>query len=60
MWVTSNIIENEKSEYVSLRKWGGRKCDWGSVGRECALPAGVLYFIWTWVLIVRQEMKDGC
>lgn len=59
IWVTSNIIDKENSDYVSLRKWGGRKWDWGLVGRYCALPAGILYFMWTWVLVIRQQMR-GC
>lgn len=35
---------------------GPRRWDWGEVIRKCALPAGMLYFITAWALILKDEL----
>jgi len=60
LWVTSNIVGGrEGPDQLSLRRWGGRRWDWNSVAWNCAFPAGVLYFIWAWMLALRREF-DNC
>lgn len=36
-----------------------RKWDWSAVGRECALPAGIIYFVMAWVEVLRREFESG-
>lgn len=69
LWVTSNLWDHTKalekvgaangSTWGTSGKWAGRRWDWAEVGRQCALPAGVLYFITAWAAILRREW-DGC
>ncbi|PPQ87003.1 hypothetical protein CVT25_009512 [Psilocybe cyanescens] len=39
----------------SSSKWNGRRWDWG----ECALPAGVVYFVMAWAEQLRRELATG-
>ena len=57
MWVTSNLwdISRGKGTKLSARRW-----DWSEVGVKCALPAGVLYFLTTWALVLKSEWNGGC
>ncbi|KAJ7218554.1 N-glycosylation protein-domain-containing protein [Mycena pura] len=36
-------------------RWGGRRWDWGDVGFQCMLPAGLLYFVMAWAEQLRRE-----
>lgn len=42
-----------------MRMGKRRKWDWGAVGRECVIPAGVIYFVMAWVGLVRWEIVMG-
>ncbi|KAF8530033.1 hypothetical protein BU17DRAFT_35541 [Hysterangium stoloniferum] len=41
------------------RKWGPRRWDWTEVGVRCALPAGVVYFVMAWGMVLEREF-GGC
>lgn len=38
---------------------GPRRWDWAEVIVKCALPAGVLYFVTAWGMILRDELEAG-
>ncbi|TFK94485.1 hypothetical protein K466DRAFT_325456 [Polyporus arcularius HHB13444] len=65
LWVTSNIVPAPPPpgapphEEELLRKSRRRRWDWGRVGVEAALPAGVVYFVMAWALVLRREFM-GC
>ncbi len=54
LWVTSNILVGRNSRGEG--RLGPRRWDWGEVGRKCVLPAGFLYFITTWLLLLKGEL----
>jgi len=54
LWVTSNILVGRNSRGEG--RLGPRRWDWGEVGRKCVLPAGFLYFITTWLLLLKGEI----
>lgn len=35
---------------------GGRRWDWGEVGVRCVLPAGLLYLVTAWSLMLKEEI----
>lgn len=37
--------------------WGGRRWDWGEVGVQCALPAGIVYVVTAWAEQLRREWE---
>ncbi|KAI0755691.1 N-glycosylation protein-domain-containing protein [Fomes fomentarius] len=66
LWVTSNIVPAPAppgsplaQEEELLRKGRHRRWDWGQVGAKCALPAGLVYFVMTWAVVLRREFM-GC
>ncbi|GJE95963.1 N-glycosylation protein-domain-containing protein [Phanerochaete sordida] len=64
MWVTSNIVEPPHAQQngaasPELKRRYRRRWDWNAVLRECAFPAGVVYFLMAWVLALRTEF-GGC
>ncbi|RPD53098.1 hypothetical protein L226DRAFT_548601 [Lentinus tigrinus ALCF2SS1-7] len=65
LWVTSNIVPAPpppgapQHEEELLRKSRRRRWDWGLVGVEAALPAGLVYFVMAWALVLRREFM-GC
>ena len=63
LWVTSNIVPapgpHAAHEEELLRKGRRRRWDWGEVGVKCALPAGVVYFVMAWAVVLRREFM-GC
>lgn len=64
MWVTSNIVEppshpNTNTSDVTLKRRYRRKWDWNAVLRECVLPAGLVYFVMAWALVLRHELDGG-
>lgn len=66
MWVTSNIVEPPHARdhangaaSPELKRRFRRRWDWNAVLHECALPAGVVYFVMAWVLALRHEF-GGC
>lgn len=54
LWVTSNILVGRNSRGEG--RLGPRRWDWGEVGRKCVLPAGFLYFITAWLLLLKGEL----
>ncbi|KAI0660268.1 N-glycosylation protein-domain-containing protein [Cubamyces menziesii] len=42
-----------------MRKGRRRRWDWGQVGVKCALPAGIVYCVMAWALVLRREFM-GC
>lgn len=42
-----------------LRMGKRRKWDWGRVGTRCALPAGIVYFVMAWAVLLSREL-GGC
>ncbi|CDO73862.1 hypothetical protein BN946_scf185016.g19 [Trametes cinnabarina] len=42
-----------------MRKGKRRRWDWAQVGVKCALPAGVVYCVMAWALVLRREVY-GC
>ena len=65
LWVTSNIVPAPPPpgapphEEELLRKSRRRRWDWALVGVEAALPAGILYFVTAWAVVLRREFM-GC
>ena len=60
LWVTSNIVL-APSHPEEEAKWMQRRWDWGVVGRQCALPAGAVYFVMAWAqLLVREWERVAC
>lgn len=65
MWVTSNIVEpaqcapHHHAAADALKRRSTRRWDWNAVLRACALPAGVVYFVMAWMLVLRREL-GGC
>ena len=64
MWVTSNIIDPSHARTngaasPELQRRFRRRWNWNAVLRECALPAGIVYFVMAWVLALRHEF-DMC
>ena len=47
-------IVKEKMKMTRKRKW-----DWAAVGRRCALPAGLIYFLMAWVEVLRREIEKA-
>ena len=42
-----------------MRKRRHRRWDWARVGVDCALPAGIVYAVMAWALVLRGEFL-GC
>ncbi|KAI0643283.1 N-glycosylation protein-domain-containing protein [Trametes meyenii] len=65
LWVTSNIVPapvppgGAAPEEELMRKGKRRRWDWAQVGVKCALPAGILYCVMAWALVLRKEFI-GC
>ncbi|KAI0665618.1 hypothetical protein C8Q78DRAFT_986174 [Trametes maxima] len=65
LWVTSNIVPapvppgGAAPEEELMRKGRRRRWDWAQVGVKCALPAGILYCVMAWALVLRREFI-GC
>ncbi|KAI0821746.1 N-glycosylation protein-domain-containing protein [Trametes gibbosa] len=63
IWVTSNIIPAPappgSAPEELMRKGKRRRWDWTQVGLKCALPAGIIYFVMAWALVLKQEFV-GC
>ncbi|KAI0710927.1 N-glycosylation protein-domain-containing protein [Earliella scabrosa] len=71
LWVTSNIVPAAvphphgaagaaaHNEEELLRRGRRRRWDWGEVGVKCALPAGGVYFVMAWAVVLRREFM-GC
>ena len=63
--MTSNIVPAPPPpgapphEEELLRKSRRRRWDWALVGVEAALPAGILYFVTAWAVVLRREFM-GC
>lgn len=68
LWVTSNLYmppeassnntHNLTSGGKVLRsegRLGPRRWDWGEVMVKCLLPAGVLYFVTAWAMVLKQD-----
>ena len=45
---------------AELKRRYRRRWDWNAVLRECALPAGIVYFVMAWTLVLRHEFAEGC
>lgn len=50
----TGALVKEKMKMTRKRKW-----DWGAVGRRCALPAALIYFVMAWVEVLRREVERG-
>ncbi|TBU45375.1 N-glycosylation protein-domain-containing protein [Dichomitus squalens] len=48
-----------QEEEEHMRKGRRRRWDWARVGIQCALPAGIVYAIMAWALVLRREFL-GC
>lgn len=66
LWVTSNIVPAPAppgsplaQEEELLRKGRHRRWNWGQVGAKCAMPAGLVYFVMAWAVVLRREFM-GC
>ena len=71
LWVTSNIVPAPASasaatphpygphEEEVMRRGRRRVWDWERVLRTCALPAGAVYFVMAWALVLRRDVL-GC
>ncbi|KAI0631508.1 N-glycosylation protein-domain-containing protein [Trametes polyzona] len=65
LWVTSNIVPapappgSAVPEEELMRKGKRRRWDWAQVGVKCALPAGIVYCVMAWALVLRREFM-GC
>ncbi|KAI0773191.1 N-glycosylation protein-domain-containing protein [Trametes elegans] len=61
LWVTSNIVPapGAPPEEALMRKGRRRRWDWAQVGVKCALPAGLVYCVMAWALVLRRELM-GC
>ncbi|EIW52729.1 uncharacterized protein TRAVEDRAFT_134876 [Trametes versicolor FP-101664 SS1] len=65
LWVTSNIVPapappgSAVPEEELMRKSKRRRWDWAQVGVKCALPAGIIYTIMAWALLLKREFL-GC
>lgn len=71
LWVTSNIVLAPTAApappvhepAASVEEWmkmgRRRRWDWGTVGRQCALPAGVVYFVMAWAGLLLKEWERG-
>ncbi|KAI1789076.1 N-glycosylation protein-domain-containing protein [Ganoderma leucocontextum] len=67
LWVTSNIVpvpphpsnshhpHGQEDAEEHMRKRGRRRWDWAQVGVKCALPAGVVYAVMAWALVLKRE-----
>ncbi|TDL20450.1 hypothetical protein BD410DRAFT_725693 [Rickenella mellea] len=64
LWVTSNLWDHVRNAPLRVGvkgKVGERRWDWGEVGVKCVLPAGLLYFVTAWALILKGELHlRGC
>ncbi|KAH8111627.1 N-glycosylation protein-domain-containing protein [Phellopilus nigrolimitatus] len=61
LWVTSNLYKPVSSvgDGKVLRaegRLGPRRWDWAEVVVKCAMPAGVLYFMTAWAMIMKEEL----
>ncbi len=65
LWVTSNIVPapappgSAVPEEELMRKSKRRRWDWAQVGVKCALPAGIIYTVMAWALLLKREFI-GC
>ena len=66
LWVTSNLYYAPTRSATSVRdgkvlreegRLGPRRWDWAEVMVKCAFPAGVLYFLTAWALILKSELS---
>ncbi|THH02997.1 hypothetical protein EW145_g6616 [Phellinidium pouzarii] len=60
LWVTSNLYMpvsvGDGKVMRAEGRLGPRRWDWGEVIWKCALPAGMVYFITAWALIIKDEL----
>ena len=42
-----------------MRKSRRRRWDWAQVGVKCALPAGIVYAVMAWAMVLKREFL-GC
>lgn len=58
MWVTSNLWDGRHDRPNRSGKLGERRWNWARVGLKCVLPAGILYFVTAWAVILKMEGWD--
>jgi hypothetical protein len=46
------VVRGEAAVPITLVK---RRWDWAEVGVKCVLPAGILYLVTAWSLMVKEE-----
>ncbi|KAL6303595.1 N-glycosylation protein-domain-containing protein [Sparassis latifolia] len=54
-----NVIAGGAQDELEWKRGRRRRWDWAEVGRKCALPAGVLYFVTAWAEMIRREVERG-